>query len=133
MTADEAIELAAYHRPGVRLIVGPTDAREEFGVAADYLPMSVRNHIGVKKHGEYPIWQSSFWARDLYNRLGFFPSGWAISWAHLFECFAGRDVTVAEWEWLASPATSVANVQAWVQPEAQAYLARMLEGGIAAE
>jgi hypothetical protein len=55
MTADEAIALAAYQRPGVRLIVGPTEAREEFGVAADDLPLWVRNRLGVKPLHMHPV------------------------------------------------------------------------------
>ncbi|MEN9932974.1 MAG: hypothetical protein RIS17_1547, partial [Pseudomonadota bacterium] len=34
MTADEALALAKFQRPGVKLIVGPTEAREEQTSAA---------------------------------------------------------------------------------------------------
>jgi hypothetical protein len=88
MTADEALALAKFHRPGVKLIVGPTEAREEQTSAAK-LSTDWRNP------------QPASWREyDLRKRLGFIPSPWARAFARRYEDATGREPTDDEYRWL---------------------------------
>jgi hypothetical protein len=81
------MELARFQRPGVILIVGPTEARED--VLRPLNPWQISKLPG----------DSSFARRDLRLRLQFMPG--------MFACFfagkaakLGYDATNEEWVWL---------------------------------
>ena len=121
MTADEAMRLAAFQRPGVRLIVGPTEAREE-RTEARALPADWRDS------------QPTSWREyDLRRRLGFIPSLWAFGWADAYKGITGREPTDAEWVWLHrrdGQGASLQDARAWLskaEQEAVDDLKRQLE------
>lgn len=101
MTPDQAMAMARFQRPGVKLVVGPTKAREE--------PVApLRRQALHALPGDYS-WRS----RDLRLRLGFLPSLWAMFFAEIAQS-VGHTVTDAEWRWLHGPAC-LNEARAWVK------------------
>ncbi len=100
MTPECAYELARYARPGVKIVMGATEAREEQIRPLDVSQLS-------KLPGD-----STWFAYLIRQRLGFVPS----EWAKIFACQAsalGHDVTDNEWHWLHGPAT-LTQARAWI-------------------
>lgn len=85
MTPDRACELAQYQRPGVKLVVGPTEAREEV----------------VKPLWYWHVWQlpgdASWWHRDARLRLGFEPHPVGEMIGRMIEETTGDMLSVEDW------------------------------------
>jgi hypothetical protein len=99
MTPDDALSLAQYQRPGVRIVVGATSAKE-----LPVTPLGSLHHLPG---------DNSWRERDLRLRLGFVPSLWAMAFANSVEA-AGGIVTDDEWRWLHGPAT-LGAARAWLE------------------
>lgn len=97
MTPDDALHLAQYQRPGVRLVVGANSAEER-----PVTPLRSLRHLPGDE-----TWKE----RDLRRRLGFVPSLWAMAFADEVEA-AGGIVTDDDWRWLHGSATLDA-ARAW--------------------
>lgn len=89
-----------FQRPGIKLIVGPESAREEW---VSPVPMERAAHLPG---------DASWKARDLRLRLGFSPSLWAQGFACAAEAF-GHALTNGEWAWLHGTATLV-EAHEWI-------------------
>lgn len=107
MNPERALELAKHQRPGVRLVVGPTEARGE-----PTWPLPSTHHLP----GD-PSWRE----RDLRRRLGFVPSLWAQWQAAAAECL-GHKVTVSEWRWLCGPVVTAESARQWQQQIVEAWM-----------
>lgn len=84
--ADEALRLAKYQRPGVRLIVGPTEAIET-------RVEPVKSYILYKLPGP-----SSFFERDVVKLCGFKPHMLAMCNGYRLQRLIKRKLTVQEWK-----------------------------------
>lgn len=102
MTADEAIALSSFQRPGVKLIVGAELAREET------IPALSKWHLH-QLPGD-PSWQ----CRELRFRLGFVPSSWAKAFSSNVKRLFAHNASDAEWRWLHGPA-SLEDACAWAR------------------
>ena len=101
MTPDQAIQLAQFQRPGVKLVLGAEEAREE--IIAPLSSWQLSQLPG----------DSSWQLRDLRLWLGFTPSLWAFACGTVFTAVSGRNPTKEEWIWLNGPA-SLKDTQDWV-------------------
>jgi len=100
MSPDKGHDLAAFQRPGIRIIMGAQDCREEW--------IKPLGHNDLKKLPGDWSWE----VRRLRLMLGFVPS----LWAQLFGGMAsllGHDVSVEDWRWLNGPA-SILDARAWI-------------------
>jgi hypothetical protein len=109
MTPDQAMQLARFQVPGVKVVVGPTAVRIEriaplSPVRLDELP------------GDH-----SWHERDLRLRLGFVPSAWAQSFGGAASRHFGHDVTDAEWRWLHGQQSSLETVRSWLSDIAATF------------
>ena len=109
MTPEQALDLAKFQRPGVRLIVGPTEAREVRTEPRD-----------VPTNWRAP--QPATWLEyDLRRRLGFIPSAWAMFFAAQYERITGKQPSDAEWLWLHrndGQGASLNDVRGWLSTAA---------------
>lgn len=115
LAPDAALALAQFQRPGVRLVVGPTDAREE---PLQPLPWQPRDW----RKSEPETW----WQYDLRARLGFIPSPWTMNFACAFMRITGREPSDAEYIWLDrndGRGADLANAQAWLDAAQNAAVA----------
>jgi hypothetical protein len=106
MTPEEGYELDAKQRPGVIIVMGPEEAREERIPPLGYHEArELRDRPGPSTWLEYD--------------LGFSLSLWAEVIGGAFAAHFGRDVTADEWAWLMRKTTGLSEVGAWVEAEAK--------------
>ncbi len=101
MTPEQGYDLAKFQRPGVKIVMGATGAREEKMAPVNY--QVLRKLPGDWSWVEY----------DLRKRLGFLPSLWARMYGLAAEQL-GHMTTDAEWKWLSGPSSSLQTADAWL-------------------
>lgn len=93
MTPEEGYELARKQRPGVKIVMGPTEAREE-----RMEPVNIMTRL--KWYLDLPG-DSSWWAYGVRKVCGGkLPHGIALGTGALVEALLRRPLTRAEWEHL---------------------------------
>jgi len=101
MTPEQGYELAKFQRPGVKIVMGPTDA-----VEVEVTPMSFLDLRDLPG-------DANWFDRDMRAWLGFVPSLWATFFATVAGAL-GHFVTKEEWEWLDGRNSSLDKARKWI-------------------
>ena len=115
LTVDEGYRLTQFMRPGVRILMGATEARE---APVNPLPWTNIHRLPGFK---------SFFHWNLSRKLGFAPSAWAMFFG-VHVMILGHDPTDDEWRWLCQRSTSLKDAQVWLVKVADQYAEREKEG-----